>query len=138
MNNAQKGFTLIELMIVIAIIGILVSILLPSMVSARHRARLSGCETNLRNLAVVLQTYATNNDNLYPDDASPGLNILSTQGYLSTVIPKCPADDSDYVYNRASDGSSNYTIEHSSTQHGFLGLGTGFPKITGNGGLMEK
>jgi type IV pilus assembly protein PilA len=53
-KTLQKGFTLIELMIVIAIIAILAAILIPNFLHARAESKTSACEGNLKQLATAL------------------------------------------------------------------------------------
>jgi len=54
----RAGFTLIELMVVVAIIGILAGILFPVFASARERARQAQCISNQRQIAIGVITYA--------------------------------------------------------------------------------
>ncbi len=80
MNNNHKGFTLIEMMTVIAIIGILATIATPSFLRSITRAR----EASLRNSLFVLrdvidQYYADNGD--YPET----LEVLIEKKYIRTV-----------------------------------------------------
>jgi type IV pilus assembly protein PilA len=68
-NNDPKGFTLIELMIVIAIIGILAAIAIPQFSAYRIRSCNSAAQSDLRNLAVAQEGYFVN-ENTYSSDVT--------------------------------------------------------------------
>ncbi len=58
-RNLSKGFTVIELLVVISIIALLIGILLPAIGKARESAKVTGSKSNLRQLGVAMHTYAS-------------------------------------------------------------------------------
>ena len=78
MKRRKKGFTLIELMIVIAIIAILAAVLVPNFMRAREASRLTACKSNLKSLSTAMETYSNDYDGMYPGGTVGG--VISNAG----------------------------------------------------------
>ena len=75
-GRRAKGFTLIDLLVVIAIIALLVSILMPSLSRARQLAQSAVCQGNLKNIGIGLAIYQTQNN----DFVVPSYNMTGIMG----------------------------------------------------------
>ena len=62
----SRGFTLVELLVVIGIIAILIALLMPGLNAARRQGRAVACLSNLRQMAVAAQAYCNDNGGRFP------------------------------------------------------------------------
>ena len=88
--RAKRAFTLIELLVVIAIIAILAAMLMPALIGAMHRARMTNCRSNLHQIGLQLAAYQIT----YPE-LPPYLSCLFPGYMTSPEHFLCPADGTD-------------------------------------------
>src|SRR2546423_733990 len=94
-QSQSKGFTLVELLVVIGIIALLLSILLPSLSRARETANRVKCGSNLRQIGQAMMLYANENQGAYPRTyyngtaAAPAI-IVDTTGAKNVTNPFAP------------------------------------------------
>ena len=112
----EKGFTLVELMIVIIILAVLTGIAVPSYLALRNRARESATESEMKNIATALELYMADIE-VYP----PTATVTDLADYMNPV-PTLDKWSHGYVYVLAT-GAGSYTL----TSLGVNGAAGGTP-----------
>jgi prepilin-type N-terminal cleavage/methylation domain-containing protein len=88
-NNRKAGFTLVEIMIVVAIIGLLAAIAIPNFIKARQSSQTNACINNLRQIEGAKATWAL--ENKKTGSATPtATDLYGTDKYIRET-PACPA-----------------------------------------------
>ena len=87
MKITRKGFTLIELSVVIGIFLVMIGILAPFVQMARARANRINCAINLRKISLGLHAYAVDRDDVFP----PNLTVLYPNYVDDEKVFDCPA-----------------------------------------------
>jgi prepilin-type N-terminal cleavage/methylation domain-containing protein len=103
MRPTRRGFTLIEILVVVAIIALLISVLLPSLKRARDQAKLVACKSNLHMLTVAFMAYSTETRGYLPGcSEDPGADWLGGSNVGGTRKGRQPEDGGIYRYMGAS------------------------------------
>lgn len=88
----RKGFMLLELIIVVAIIGILAAVAIPNLVGMTDEAKVAKIQSDLSTIGTAMEVYHVKKGGTYPTDLS---TLAGDNGYLKKV-PKPPTGASDY------------------------------------------
>jgi len=116
-RRKAKGFTLVEIMIVVLIIGILLAIAIPNFVSARETSRAKACVANLKQIDSATQQYCMDQRMSSANYVAPTLDATSPTGLVGPDLyiratPVCPSGGS---YTTATSITGNPTCSISAS-----------------------
>ena len=136
MFRTQKGFTLIELMIVVVIIGILAAIAIPNFIAMQNRAKEGSTKANMHTVQLAAEDYGVQNDGVYANTMSVGTaasDFSLPSSFKNPFSGSASAWENrgSYIGNpNATSGLTSYA-DSSLTQYKIKGVG----KITSGAGF---
>lgn len=92
--KSRKGFTLVELLIVVLILGALAAIAIPRIIGGATNAKINACKTNVDLINSQIELYYANND-AWPSDLT---DVTEDTDYFPDGPPECPFG-TDYSMN---------------------------------------
>ena len=126
-TRLRKGFTLVELLVSIAIIAVLASLIVPSLGAAKAKAHSARCLSNLRQIGIALRVYAGDNEGALPRAVSFGSTlqaaatvdkVLRSHVSENTNVFRCPSaprlvqdSETSYEWNSTLNGRLLHRVE---------------------------
>ena len=101
----KKGFTLVEIMIVVAIIGLLAAIGIPSFQKARDNSRAKACVNNLRMIAAGTEQHMMDNN-------VTAATLTEASAYIKSGLPVCPGAGTYTVGTETTDPTCSVGGDH--------------------------
>ncbi|MGN6626385.1 MAG: type II secretion system protein [Tepidisphaeraceae bacterium] len=131
MKRHIRGFTLVELLVVIGIIAVLISILLPSLQKARFTAQTIKCLSNVRQLSTAVMMYCNDNKGYYPRAGQQGTNPTGSLHWTTLIFKyagsnprvfECPVI-TDYfdIFSSGNPQGGNMILANGTVVHARLG-----------------
>ncbi len=121
-NNTERGFTLIELMVVVVIIGILAAIAIPNFVKIIDKAREGAVRSNMHTVQVVVELYSVDHPGRYPNNSATIIALdelpMRFDNPFNSSNPALQDQGSDDV-----EGTVEYLSENPNRAYTITGIG---------------
>jgi prepilin-type N-terminal cleavage/methylation domain-containing protein len=102
-TSPKSAFTLVEIMIVVAIIGLLAAIAIPNFIKAREASQRNACVANLKQIDGAIESWALENKKVTGSSIDSS-GLFGSDSYIR-VKPSCPATTDAYTYGNVGDSA---------------------------------
>lgn len=109
-SQGESGFTLVELLVVMLILGLLAAIAVPSFFNQRDKARDADAKAGVRTSQTAMETYATDNNGSYVGADAADLQAIEPTLNDSTLTPAPTVAAGSYTVNVTSDTGNVFSI----------------------------
>jgi len=125
-----SAFTLVEMLVVIAVLGVLAALLLPALSRGKETARATACISNLHQIGLALQIYVDNHHNRLPvmrdrpadtnsvaTNSLPGVDVVLKAELGNLNVLRCPSDQAGIFVQTGSSYSWNSLLNGEDADH---------------------
>jgi type IV pilus assembly protein PilA len=114
-SSSESGFTLVELLVVMLILGILAAIAIPTFFNQRDKARDSAAKENVRTAQTAMETFAIDHQGKYTGAAATDLSAIEPTINASKLTLTPAPTDNTYTLSYASDTGTSFSIAKAAT-----------------------
>ena len=108
--QSESGFTLVELLVVMLILGLLAAIAIPAFFDQRDKARDADAKSAVRTAQTAMETYSTDNDGTYADATEADLEAIEPTLADATFTAVTPDGSNGYTLTVQSETGTTFTI----------------------------
>ena len=115
--NSESGFTLVELLVVMLILGLLAAIAIPAFFNQREKAKDSDAKASVKTMQTAMETYSTDHNGSYDGADLAALVLIepaindAPQGADGTVVPDVVDGDTTFTVTVTSETGNTFSIE---------------------------
>ena len=106
--TSQKGFTLVELVIVMAVIALILSVVIPNLRGMQQEGQITKSESELQTLKTAVVSYWRNNGNAYPSNIHSDLTSASPTVITAVLLDPFLTDTTNNTYGYVTGTDSNF------------------------------
>lgn len=120
MGNTRAAFSLVELLVVMAVVSILLGLVLPAAQRARRQAQRTACASNLRQIGLLFTLYGNERGGQYPwanDPIRPGIWLWMGRGWRPVLEPYAPTNSAGGIF--ACPGDAKARAQYDSTSYAY-------------------